>query len=201
MRMIRGRGSGLPAKMGMLSLVDAMLFFVILLIASGLLLHIGVSMSESAELVREQQMADYCDMTRMALSGCNIPYVEYSYAGQVYERQDASVEYLLVENLYFLRQGVSTDDIRYADAIRAQVNLLVDPVYDWALRGESGGTSISIYRNTMVVGMSKGEFESSLGGLNGREGRVYDVHASSWKTLSYFESETVEFGFYVWLNY
>ena len=93
---------------GMMALLDAMLFFVIMIITSGLFLQIGIAMSNSAELVRDQRSAEYNDDVRLAWMGSSIPVASYTHLNIPHVRHDQSVQFLILEQFHLIKdEGVN----------------------------------------------------------------------------------------------
>ena len=175
---------------GMMSLLDAMLFFVIMLITSGLLLQIGITMSDSAELIRDQQSAEYNDYARLAWMGSSIPTVSYMHLGFPHFRNNLSVQYLIMEELHLIKNiGIEPKDISFNERIWEQANLIIEPKYDWAFWAEYGNVKLSMNRTSINTEPNFEEFKSELG---------YETHASSWNSLAFGEDGEVKMNFYTW---
>ncbi len=176
----------------MMSLLDAMLFFVIMIIISGLFLTIGVTMSDSAELIRDHQSAEYNDQVRLAWMSSSIPVVSYidSY-NIIHIRNNLSVQFLLMEELHLLKDGdVAPDNfLSYNENISIQANLIVEPIYDWALWIEYGNIRMSMNRTSIDMAPNFDNFKSELGD---------EVHASSWNSLAFGGDGEVKMHFYTW---
>ena len=176
---------------GMLSLLDAMLFFVIMLITSGLFLQIGITMSESAELIRDQQSAEYNNYARLAWMSSSIPLVMYNDAlGIPHIRNNLSVQYLIMEELHLIKdEGIKPENIHFNERIQEQANLIIEPIYEWAFWAESGNVKLSMNRTSINTEPDFEDFKGNLG---------YEVHASSWNTLAFGGDGEVKMHFYTW---
>ena len=175
----------------MLSLLDAMLFFVIMLITSSLFLQIGITMSDSAELIRDQQSAEYNDYARLAWMRSSIPKAEYTDAlGIPHIRNDLSVQYLIMEEFYLMKdEGIEPENIRFNEMIHDQANFIVEPIYEWAFWAESGNIKLSMNRTSINTEPNFEDFKDELG---------YGVHASSWSSLMFGGNGEIKMHFYTW---
>ncbi len=176
---------------GMLSLLDAMLFFVIMLITSGLFLQIGITMSESAELIRDQQSAEYNDYARLAWMSSSIPLVTYNDTlGMQHILNNLSVQFLIMEEFYLMKnEGLKPEYIHFNENIHMQANLIIEPIYEWAFWAESGSIKLSMNRTSINTEPNFEDFKDNLG---------YEVHSSSWNSLMFGGDGDIKMNFYTW---
>ena len=176
----------------MISLLDAMLFFVIMIIISGLFLTIGVTMSDSAELIRGQQSAEYNDQVRLAWMSSSIPMVSYiDVHNIVHRRNNLSVQFLIMEELHLIGdEGIGPDNFTsFNKAIQEQANLIVEPIYKWAFWAEYGNVRISMNKTSIDMTPSFEDFKKDLGD---------EVHATTWNSLAFGGNGEVKMHFYTW---
>ncbi len=182
---------------GMMSLLDAMLFFVIMIIISGLFLTIGVTMSDSAELIRDQQSAEYNDNVRLAWMSASIPEVSYTSIDPIWHLSTShvynnlSVQFLIMEELRLIGDEDMDPDkfTSFNKAIQEQANLIVEPIYKWAFWAEYGDVRISMNKTVVDMTPSFEDFKKELGD---------EVHATTWNSLAFGEDGDVKMHFYTW---
>ena len=174
--------------------MDAMLFFVIMIIVSGLFLQIGIAMSDSAEFIRDQRSAAYNDDVRLAWMGASIPVVTYDEAmGFTYFthfRNNKSVQFLILEQFQLIiDEGIDPDNILFNKRIQEQANIIIEPRYEWAFWAESGNVRLSMNRTSIDMSPNFEDFKNELGD---------EVHASSWNSLALGGNGEVKMSFYTW---
>ncbi|MCK4757540.1 MAG: hypothetical protein KAS67_03730 [Thermoplasmata archaeon] len=174
---------------GQLTLFDSILFFMIMLIASGLFLQMGSMMSGSADLMREQNASEYTDRARLSLMASYIPETTYAHDGDTHLIRDRSVQYLLIEQLRLMKSGIPGANFDFPEDIRDQANLTIDRTYNWAVRASSGSHTITITREYTSYEMSQEDLGIEMGD---------HIHASTWTTLMFETNDKVDIGLYLW---
>jgi hypothetical protein len=123
---------------GQSALFDAVIFLVIMIIASSIILIYSGQFSEDIELLERGDMQAYTRETAEVVLGASINSTWYEdIEGEIISKPpgDTSVLYLLLEELYLMDDGVSKYNfvLGYEHDIKILIRNLVTPVYHFAL--------------------------------------------------------------------
>ncbi len=144
---------------GQSALFDAVLFLMIMIIASGLISVYSAQVSWDTELVERQDMMDYARETAEAVLGATLSSTWYEdIHGRIIEKPpgDTTVMTLIIEELYLLDCGVAKENfaLGYEKDIETLARNLVVTSYHFAIEGyylnESSNVGYGVFISDIV---------------------------------------------------
>lgn len=125
---------------GQSALFDAVIFLIVMIIASSLIYIYSGQFSKDVELMEREDMQSYNRETAEVVLGATINSTWYEdIKGDTISKPpgDTTVLYLLLEELYLMDDGVSKYNfvLGYEHDIKTLIRNLVTPVYHFALSG------------------------------------------------------------------
>lgn len=174
-------GDELMDRKGTFTLYDAGLFFVFLLIASTVLSSV-ISLSYDVD----ERMVDgeFCENSRRALLASTIRSTSYDCGHGSVIREDMTVRELLLEELYLMENGITTENISYHQHIRKLANGFFKNE-GWILHA-SGNEELIVYKNGLISNTKR---------MQRRMGD--EVRSSSWMGSGY-SGEEVQITLYIY---
>ncbi len=168
-------------RKGTFTLYDAALFFVFLLIASTVLSSV-ISLSYDAD----ERMVDgeFCENSRRALLASTIRSTGYDCSQRYVVREDMSVRELLLEELYLMENGITTENISYHRDVRKLANGFFENE-EWMLHA-SGNEELIVCKNVLISNTKR---------MQRRMGD--EVRSSSWMGSGY-SGEEVQITLYIY---
>ena len=178
------------------SLFDAMMFFVVMLIASSLIFVFSNQAFQTQEVMGREDMMRYTEETREAILQSSVPETwYYDINGNKIATQPGAMNIndLLFEELALLDDGVPNENFKegYENEINNTMNRLVRGGYSYALEAtftnESSGDTYEIFISTVGLqgdipdsDVTTSQWSSSM--INtGRTGNV-QITLSIWRT-------------------
>lgn len=171
---------------GQLSLYDALLYFMILLVATTSLFFYTLEMERSHGFLKSEDMANICEEARHSIMRSTIPETSYTdINGNTILRKNSSVESLIMEKFSLIDDGVERTNISYIQDIYAELNEFFRDEYHWGLIAKYGGESISI--------SNVGEYP-----MDSLEDMGVSIYTSSWsKEMIRGKEGVVKFDFLI----
>ncbi|UCE73449.1 MAG: hypothetical protein JSV56_10515 [Methanomassiliicoccales archaeon] len=125
---------------GQSALFDAVMFLIVMIIASSLIQIYSSQYSKDVELITREDMMDYTRETAEVVFGATLNSTWYEdIQGDIIEKPpgDTTVLNLILEELYLLDEGVQKHNfvLGFENDIKVLLRNLVNPVYHFALQG------------------------------------------------------------------